>query len=34
MSEIHSYILGGIDEETRLLRPASQWGVAKELLKA
>ena len=32
--EILVYIMGGIDEETRLLRPANQWRVAKELLKA
>jgi len=32
--EILVYIMGGIDEETRLLKPANQWQVAKELLKA
>lgn len=32
--EILCYIMGGIDEKTRLLKPANQWQVAKELLKA
>lgn len=34
MSEIQSYILGGIDETTRKLKPANQWDVARELLDA
>lgn len=32
--EILCYVMGGIDEETRLLRPANQWQAAKKLLKA
>lgn len=34
MSEIHTYILGGIDEATRECKPANQWAAAKEILKA
>jgi hypothetical protein len=32
--EILVYIMGGIDEETRVLKPANQWQAAKEILKA
>jgi len=32
--EILCYIMGGIDEETRVLKPANQWQAAKEILKA
>lgn len=34
MVEILVYILGGIDENTRKLKPASKWQVARELLDA
>ncbi len=34
ISEIHTYILGGIDEQTRLLKPANQWQAVKEILDA
>jgi len=30
--EILVYVMGGIDQETRVLLPASQWNAAKEIL--
>lgn len=32
--EILCYVMGGIDEDTRTLKPANQWEAAKQLLKA
>lgn len=32
--EILCYIMGGVDEKTRVLLPANQWKKAKEILKA
>jgi hypothetical protein len=32
--EILCYIMGGVDEKTRLLKAANQWQAAKEILKA